>query len=49
MKKRLLSLEVHPTTNSDLWMVNVERTSGSKHDVISITSQSTGPHPDSTG
>ncbi|KAK7166038.1 hypothetical protein R3I93_005967 [Phoxinus phoxinus] len=49
MKKGLLSSEVHPTTNSDLWMVNVERTSGSKHDVISITSQSTGTHPDSTG
>ncbi|XDV15349.1 hypothetical protein PO909_015462 [Leuciscus waleckii] len=49
MKKGLLSLEVHPATNSDLWMVNVERTSGSKHDVISITSQSTGTHPDSTG
>ncbi|RXN20018.1 transmembrane protein 132C-like [Labeo rohita] len=49
VKKGLLSLMVHPVTNSDLWMVNVERTTGSKHDVISIISHSTGTHPDSTG
>ncbi|XP_067297292.1 transmembrane protein 132C [Pseudorasbora parva] len=49
MKKGLLSLDVHPTTNSDLWMVNVEKTSGSKHDVISITCHSTGTLSDSTG
>ncbi|KAK2909067.1 hypothetical protein Q8A67_004904 [Cirrhinus molitorella] len=49
VKKGLLSLEVHPVTNTDLWMVNVERTTGSKHDVISIISHSTGTHPDSTG
>ncbi|XP_073699184.1 transmembrane protein 132C [Garra rufa] len=49
VKKGLLSIEVHPVTNSDLWMVNVERTKGSKHDVISIISQSTGTLPDSTG
>uniref|UniRef100_A0A672QEW7 Transmembrane protein 132C-like n=1 Tax=Sinocyclocheilus grahami TaxID=75366 RepID=A0A672QEW7_SINGR len=49
VKKGLLSLEVHPVTNSDLWIVNVERTTGSKHDVISIISHSTGTLPDSTG
>ncbi|XP_016323571.1 transmembrane protein 132C-like [Sinocyclocheilus anshuiensis] len=49
VKKGLLSLEVHSVTNSDLWMVNVEKTTGSKHDVISIISHSTGTHPDNTG
>ncbi|XP_043095223.1 transmembrane protein 132C [Puntigrus tetrazona] len=49
VKKGLLSIEVHPVANSDLWMVNVERTTGSKHEVISIISQSTGTLPDSTG
>ncbi|XP_056324990.1 transmembrane protein 132C [Danio aesculapii] len=49
VKKGLLSLEVHPVTHSDLWMVNVERTTGSKHDVVSIISHSSGALPDRTG
>ncbi|KAI7811080.1 putative transmembrane protein 132C-like [Triplophysa rosa] len=42
VKKGLLSLVVHPVTNSDLWTVSVEKTTGSKHDVISIISHRTG-------
>ncbi|KAI4884915.1 hypothetical protein NFI96_013210 [Prochilodus magdalenae] len=36
VKKGLLSLQAQPAMNSDLWTVKVERTSGSKHETISI-------------
>ncbi|XP_065121410.1 transmembrane protein 132C [Paramisgurnus dabryanus] len=49
LKKGLLSLEVHPATNFDLWTVNLEKTTGSKYDVISIISHMTGSLPYYTG
>ncbi|KAB5581451.1 hypothetical protein PHYPO_G00175910 [Pangasianodon hypophthalmus] len=42
VKKGLLSLQAHPNKNSHLWAVKVEKTSGSKHDTISIISHRTG-------
>ncbi|XP_051559632.1 transmembrane protein 132D [Myxocyprinus asiaticus] len=42
-------LEIRPTTNSYLWTVNVERTMGSKHDIISIISHRVSTSPDNTG
>ncbi|KAK2852380.1 hypothetical protein Q7C36_007581 [Tachysurus vachellii] len=49
MKKGLLSLQAHPNKNSHLWTVKVEKTSGSKHDTISIISQRTGTALDRSG
>ncbi|XP_034147053.1 transmembrane protein 132C isoform X2 [Esox lucius] len=37
VKKGLLSLVAQRSPNSDLWVVTLERTQGSRHDVISIT------------
>ncbi|KAK3554062.1 hypothetical protein QTP70_019181, partial [Hemibagrus guttatus] len=42
VKKGLLSLQAHPNKNSQLWAVKVEKTSGTKHETISIISQRTG-------
>ncbi|XP_064782952.1 transmembrane protein 132C-like [Oncorhynchus masou masou] len=49
VKKGLLSLVAQRSLNSDLWVVNLERTQGSKHDVISIICHKLARHMDSAG
>ncbi|XP_072533197.1 transmembrane protein 132C [Salminus brasiliensis] len=49
VKKGLLSLQAQPAINSDLWTVKVERTSGSKHETISVISHRTGAVQDTHG
>ncbi|KAL6487885.1 hypothetical protein MHYP_G00045110 [Metynnis hypsauchen] len=49
VKKGLLSLQAQPVMNSNLWTVKVERTSGSKHETISIICQRTGTVLDTYG
>ncbi|KAL7877040.1 hypothetical protein SRHO_G00036830 [Serrasalmus rhombeus] len=49
VKKGLLSLQAQPVMNSNLWTVKVERTSGSKHETISIICQRTGTALDTYG
>ncbi|KAM9399152.1 transmembrane protein 132D-like [Salvelinus alpinus] len=49
VKKGLLSLVAQRSLNSDLWVVNLERTQGSKHDVISIICHKLARHMDSDG
>ncbi|XP_053477421.1 transmembrane protein 132A [Ictalurus furcatus] len=49
VKKGLLSLQAHPNKISHLWAVKVEKTSGSKHDTISIISHRTGTVRDISG
>ncbi|XP_014050784.2 transmembrane protein 132A isoform X1 [Salmo salar] len=47
VKKGLLSLVAQRSLNSDLWVVNLEKTQGSKHDVISIICHKLAGHMDS--
>ncbi|XP_029621711.1 transmembrane protein 132D-like [Salmo trutta] len=47
VKKGLLSLVAQRSLNSDLWVVSLERTQGSKHDVISIICHKLAGHMDS--
>lgn len=45
MKKGLVSLLEQLTMSSDLWSVSFERTTGSKHDTVSITCTKVGDRP----
>nr|XP_046183462.1 transmembrane protein 132A-like isoform X2 [Oncorhynchus gorbuscha] len=47
VKTGLLSLVAQRSLNSDLWVVNLEKTQGSKHDVISIICHKLAGHMDS--
>ncbi|XP_049336953.1 transmembrane protein 132C isoform X2 [Astyanax mexicanus] len=49
VKKGLLSLQAQPSITFDLWTVKVERTSGSKHETISIISRRNGAAQDTQG
>ncbi|XP_066534381.1 transmembrane protein 132C [Hoplias malabaricus] len=49
VKKGLLSLQTQPTVNSDMWTVKVERTSGSKHETISLICRRTSNALDTHG
>ena len=46
VRKGLVSLVAQRSLTSDLWAVTLERTQGSKHDIVSIVCHKVGRHQD---